>query len=312
MPKCLRSEPNQALPDDVRQRIERHPCFCEEASRFYARIHLPVAPACNLQCGFCNRRFDCSNESRPGVTSQLISPEQALERVRLVYARLPHLSVVGVAGPGDPLANPERTFRTLELVKANFPELKLCLSTNGLALPEAVPAIAELGVEHVTVSVHAVDPAVGAQIYLWARAGRTKWTGIDGARRILEHQLEGIRMLAERKILVKVNVVQVPGINEQHIPEIAQIVKKSGATLLNILPLIPVKGSAMEGLRPPGLQEIAQARMLSGQHIHLIHHCRQCRADAIGLLEEDLSGSVEFVPAGHLAAQPCQKSRETL
>lgn len=84
-------------------------------------MHLPVAPACNLQCNYCNRKFDCSNESRPGVSSTLLTPEQAVVKVRQVAQAIPQLSVVGIAGPGDPLANIARTFRTLELIREQLP-----------------------------------------------------------------------------------------------------------------------------------------------------------------------------------------------
>ena len=57
------------------QRQTDHPCFGGDHSKA-GRIHLPVAPGCNIKCGFCERRFDCANESRPGVTSKVLTPEQ--------------------------------------------------------------------------------------------------------------------------------------------------------------------------------------------------------------------------------------------
>ena len=53
--------------------LDSHPCYNEGAHRRYARMHLPVAPKCNIQCNYCNRRYDCCNESRPGVTSEVLS-----------------------------------------------------------------------------------------------------------------------------------------------------------------------------------------------------------------------------------------------
>ena len=55
-----------------------HPCFDDSARHRYARVHLPVAPRCNIQCNFCDRKMDCLNESRPGVTSSVLSPGQAV------------------------------------------------------------------------------------------------------------------------------------------------------------------------------------------------------------------------------------------
>jgi len=56
-----------------------HPCFSKEAHNKHGRVHLPVAPRCNIQCNFCNRKYDCANESRPGVTSHLMNPEQGVD-----------------------------------------------------------------------------------------------------------------------------------------------------------------------------------------------------------------------------------------
>ena len=75
-----------------------------------------------------------------------------------VAAEVPQLSVVGVAGPGDALANAERTFAAFELVAKALPHLKLCLSTNGLALPDHVDRIVAMGVDHVTITINMVDP----------------------------------------------------------------------------------------------------------------------------------------------------------
>ena len=48
-----------------------------------------------------------------------------------------------------------------------LPDVKLCVSTNGLALPRAVDSLVELGVDHVTITMNAIDAHVGADIYDW-------------------------------------------------------------------------------------------------------------------------------------------------
>ncbi len=72
----------------MKRKTKEHPCYNCQAHQF-ARIHLPVAPACNVQCGYCVRKFDCPNESRPGVTSAILSPEEALERYISVKKKCP-------------------------------------------------------------------------------------------------------------------------------------------------------------------------------------------------------------------------------
>ncbi|HAL85928.1 MAG TPA: nitrogenase cofactor biosynthesis protein NifB, partial [Deferribacteraceae bacterium] len=188
----------------------------------YSRIHLPVAPACNIQCNYCNRKFDCSNESRPGVTSDILTPEQALEKTISAYHAVENLSVAGIAGPGDALANPEETFGTFRLIKEFNPEIKLCLSTNGLALPQYVDEIVELGIEHVTVTMNAVDPEIAVKIY--DNVGGEK--GIEAVKKLIGNQILGIRMLVAENVIVKINSVLIPGVNDEHIAEVAKTIKE--------------------------------------------------------------------------------------
>ncbi|HRS19981.1 MAG TPA: radical SAM protein, partial [Bacteroidales bacterium] len=153
--------------------IAKHPCFDKEAKHTHARVHLPVAPKCNIQCNYCNRKFDCVNESRPGVSSAVLSPYQALEYVKELNTKLENLSVIGIAGPGDPFANATETMETMRLLKAEFPEKLFCVSTNGLNLEPFIPELAELGVSHVTITINAVDPDITSKIYAWVRDGVT-------------------------------------------------------------------------------------------------------------------------------------------
>lgn len=274
-------------------RAETHPCYSPLAQHYFARIHLPVAPACNIQCNYCNRKFDCVNESRPGVSSALLTPEASLKRVMEVAMRLPQISVVGIAGPGDPLANPEKTFGTLRLIKEKLPMLKLCLSTNGLRLKEFLPKILELGVDHVTITINALDPDIGKEIYAWAFFGHRRLTGKEAAAVLIENQLEGLRLLAQENVLVKVNTVVIPGINDAHIPKLARELKGLGAFLVNLMPVAvePEYGSAFAkmGLKPPSPDRIEALQREIETDVNLMRHCRLCRADAAGLLCKDTS-----------------------
>ncbi|MDE5077367.1 MAG: radical SAM protein, partial [Trichodesmium sp. St2_bin6] len=142
----------QEVASSIQERIANHPCYSQEAHHHYARMHAPVAPACNIQCNFCNRKYDCANESRPGVVSELLTPEEAAHKALVIAGKIPQMTVMGIAGPGDPLANPEKTFRTFELVAEKAPDIKLCLSTNGLALPDHIDRIKALNIDHVTIT----------------------------------------------------------------------------------------------------------------------------------------------------------------
>lgn len=263
----------------------RHPCFSAGAHGTHARIHLPVAGACNLRCGYCDRRHDCVNESRPGVTSRVLDPVEAAQLVGRAVAALPHLSVVGIAGPGDPLASPGPTLETLALVRRAHPGLLLCLSTNGLALPDHVDALVALGVGHVTVTLNAVDPELGARLYAHVTGDDDRALhGAEGAAHLLARQEEGLTRLARAGIAVKVNTVVVPGINDAHVEAVARRAAALGASLMNCIGLIPVAGTPLGGVEAPGPRLMDAVRAAAGRHLPQMRHCARCRADAAGLL----------------------------
>jgi nitrogen fixation protein NifB len=286
--RCVAPSP---LADAVRAKVETHPCYSETAHLRFARMHVAVAPACNIQCNYCNRKFDCTNETRPGVVSEVLDPEQALRKVKAVAAKIPQLTVMGIAGPGDPLANPKRTFETLERVGREMPGIKLCLSTNGLALPQYVDRLVELGVDHVTITINAVDPHVAAGIYAWAVWEGRRLTGEAAAAILIRQQLKGLSMLVARGVLVKVNSVMIPGVNDRHLPAVSRLIRAKGAFLHNVMPLIsaPEHGTAfgLSGQRGPTDAELQALRDDCAEGMAVMRHCKQCRADAIGMLGED-------------------------
>jgi nitrogen fixation protein NifB len=251
-------------------------------------MHLAVAPQCNIKCGYCLRKHDCANESRPGVTSRIMTPQEAIEKVREVMASPiagPMIKVVGIAGPGDPLAN-EETFETFALVKKEFPHLMLCLSTNGLLLPESIDRLYEIGLHSLTVTVNAVDPEIGAQIYRHVIYHGRHYTGVEGAQILIANQFEGLKRAGELGLTIKVNSVLVPGVNDDQLPLIARRVKALGAFVMNIMPIIPQ--AELAHIIPPSEERVAAVRQANESIIGQFAHCKQCRADAIGLIGQDL------------------------
>ncbi len=279
------------LPDEIQQKVQNHPCYSEDAHHYFARMHVAVAPACNIQCHYCNRKYDCSNESRPGVVSELLSPDQAVKKVKAVAANIPQMTVLGIAGPGDPLANPERTFDTFRQLSEQTPDIKLCVSTNGLALPESVEELSKHNIDHVTITINTLDPEIGAQIYPWIYWNGRRIRGVKGAKILIEQQQKGLEMLAERGILVKVNSVMIPGVNDEHLKEVSRVVKAKGAFLHNVMPLIAEAEHGtfygVMGQRGPEPEELQDLQDSCSGDMNMMRHCRQCRADAVGLLGED-------------------------
>lgn len=267
-------------------KLEEHPCFNKSAHRRFGRVHLPVAPRCNIQCKFCNRQFDCVNESRPGVTSAVLTPGQAMVYLEEVLRQKPNIRVVGIAGPGDPFANAQQTLETCRRIRERYPDMILCLATNGLNLTPYLDELDDLKVSHVTITVNAVDPKISARIYSWMRIGKQVVRSEQGAETLLARQMAAIQGLKDRGIIVKINSIILPGINEDHIEAVARKMSELGVDLFNCMPYYPNAGSEFEHLAEPSSQTVNTVRAAAGRHVKQMRHCTRCRSDAAGLLGE--------------------------
>lgn len=274
--------------------MKNHPCFSKEAHHKFGRIHLPVAPACNIQCRYCIRKFDCANESRPGITSRVMKPDEAIEKVRTLLDRNDRISVIGIAGPGDPLAN-DATFEVMASLHREFPGIILCVSTNGLYLPDRLDELMKSGVRSLTVTINAVTPAVAEKVYAWAAYKGKRYTGRDAAGLILGNQWRGLTNAIDAGLAVKVNTVYIPGVNDVEIPLIAWHAGERGADIMNLMPLIPQ--AEFEHIDRPTREMIDKKRSECIRYIPQMTHCRQCRADACGILGEDKDMELELLNA---------------
>ncbi|MDD1672465.1 MAG: nitrogenase cofactor biosynthesis protein NifB [Methanomicrobiales archaeon] len=274
------------------RRVQEHPCFSEKACHAFGRCHVPVAPKCNIQCNYCIRDFDCVNESRPGVTTRVLKPQEAVEMLRKALEKFPYIKVVGIAGPGEPLAN-EETFETLRLLHEQFPNVIKCISTNGLLLPDKIDLLHKYDVGNVTVTLNAIDPEIGAKIYEFVTYKGKRYKGVEGAKILLENQLRGIEMAVERKMFVKINTVYIPGINDHHIPEIAKKVGEMGVYNFNVIPLIPQYKFA--DVTPPTPEMKRKMQDACAPFVRQMRHCARCRSDAIGRLGRDVQSCLYAV-----------------
>lgn len=257
-----------------------HPCFDNAAFFSCGRIHLPVAPACNIQCVYCLRKFDCMNESRPGVCSKVLRPAEAADRAASYLEEHPETSVVGFAGPGDPLAN-EETFETILLLAERGVHPLLCLSTNGLYLPENIKRLADLGVQYLTVTVNAASVETAEQIYPWVNYHGNLIHGREAARLLMDGQQEGIRKAAEAGFHIKVNMVLLDGINTDEVLTLAKLLSAWGTERMNINSVINVTGQ--DFIRPVNPMEVRRLREEASKYIPQMKACAQCRADAAGI-----------------------------
>ncbi len=257
-----------------------HPCLSAIAHFREGRLHLPVAPECNIGCNYCDRKVGINHHSyRPSLASKILSPQQALEGISK-HMDKKWLKVVGISGPGEPLFNNE-TFETLELLNQARGDFTLCICTNGLLLPAYAVKLKKLGVKVITITINAVDEQIARRIYSFVKYERKRLAGIEASRLLVSKQLEGIERALEEKMLVKINSILIPGVNDRHIIEVAKAAAARGAHIQNITPLIPLAG--FKAARPPEIDEIQSARSACERYLPQFRHCRQCRADSIGI-----------------------------
>ena len=140
-----------------------------------------------------------------------------MRKVVAVANEVPQLSVLGIAGPGDACYDWKKTKATFALVSKQIPDIKLCISTNGLALPDHVDELADMNVDHVTITINMVDPEIGARIYPWIFYKNKRFTGVEASQILHQRQMLGLEMLTARGILTKINSVMIPGINDKHL-----------------------------------------------------------------------------------------------
>jgi nitrogen fixation protein NifB len=222
----------------------------------------------------------------------VLTPDEAVERTRVLVERSDRLSVVGIAGPGDPLAN-AATYVTMGKIHSEFPDLTLCVSTNGLLLPERLEQLIASGVRSLTVTINAVTPETAEKVYRWVSYQGRRYEGRAAAELLLGKQWLGLEMAVQAGLVVKVNTVFIPGVNDHEIPLIAEKAGRLGAEIMNILPLIPQ--AEFTELKRPSHAEITRMREACRPFIKQMTHCKQCRADACGILGEDKDMELEVL-----------------
>ncbi|HQJ95135.1 MAG TPA: radical SAM protein [Syntrophorhabdaceae bacterium] len=265
--------------------LYNHPCFYGSAKARWGRIHLPVARRCNIQCNFCNRRYDCANEGRPGVTSFILEPELVLDYLKLILKGRNDISVIGIAGPGDPMCEPETTLEILNSISLMYPQMILCISTNGLNLEEYIDDLQKIGVTHITITINAVDPVIGEKLYRWVRYKNKTYHGYKASEILINRQKEAINKVKSKDFTLKINTVVIPGVNDMHIEDIAYEVAEMGADIMNCIPMIPVADTPFESIDEPCKKTMNRIRDLASRYVPQMYHCTRCRADAVGILD---------------------------
>lgn len=97
--------------------------------------------------------------------------------------------------------------------------------------------------------------------------------------------------------MIKINHVYIPGVNDHETLDLAVKVRELGAQMMNIMPVIPV-GRFAE-IEMPSSATMEKVRNQAELILSQARHCKQCRADAAGVVGQD----IDLEALEHLAMQ---------
>ncbi len=258
-----------------------HPCFAAASRRKVGRIHLPVACRANARINFANG----------SGFGRAVTPEEAMDILEHAAAGC-KIGIVGITGPGDPLADPEPTMRTLRLVRSKYPEMNLCLTTLGLGAAEHAVHLAEIGLSHVTLLVDAVFPVIAEKLYAWIRPGTKTLPLPEAVRILMAEQADSLAAFKAAGLTVKINSTVYPGINAGHVEDIAQRVSELGADIMALVPFNESSASGSDEKSPnnSGTELLATVRDRAALHMPLMTAWEECGSEIVGFEHSDKTG----------------------
>src|SRR4051795_4049251 len=175
-------------------------------------LRISVTDRCNFRCVYCMPKEVFGREYRFLDRKELLSFEE-IERVARLFTGL-GVEKIRLTG-GEPLVrkNVEELIARLTQIEG----LDIALTTNGSLLPAKAQALADAGLQRVTVSLDSLDDEV--------------FRSMNDVDFPVERVLAGIDAAAAAGMPVKVNMVVKRGVNEDSILEMARYFKGSGHVL---------------------------------------------------------------------------------
>jgi cyclic pyranopterin phosphate synthase len=174
---------------------------------------LRVTDRCNFRCVYCMPKEVFGRDYEFLAREELLTFEE-IERLARVFAGL-GVEKLRITG-GEPLVR--RDVETLVKMLARVPGLELALTTNGALLEQKAQALADAGLDRITVSLDSLDDDVFRAMNDVDFPVSRVLAGIDAAR-------------AAGLAPVKVNVVVKRGLNDDGILPMARAFRGTGVVL---------------------------------------------------------------------------------
>jgi len=175
-------------------------------------LRVSITDRCNFRCVYCMPKEVFGREYAFLDRQELLRFEE-IARIVGVFADL-GVKTVRLTG-GEPLVR--RDVERLVEQLATIPGIELALTTNGALLPQKAQALADAGLNRVTVSLDSVDDA--------------QFRALNDVDFPVDRVLDGIEAAAAAGLPVKVNAVVKRGVNDDGIVGLAGRFRGTGHVL---------------------------------------------------------------------------------
>ena len=260
-------------------------------------LRLSVTDLCNLRCRYCMPEEGVVKKDHADL---LTEDEMILAVEAAASLGITKLRITG----GEPLV--KKNILSICRRAARVPGIReVCMTTNGLRLPELAVPLREAGVRRLNISLDTLDPDKYAQI---TRCG------------VLSDALAGIHAALEAGYdKIKLNAVLIGGFNDDEIEEMAKLTLRYPLDMrfIELMPIgengfgkeaylpytevlrrlpelmpLPGEGGAAKLYRLPGA--LGNVGLISPVSAHFCSGCNRLRLTADGKLKPCLHSSAEY------------------
>ena len=225
-------------------------------------VRIALNSACNLRCLYCHHEGEVVNGCMRDEAGEPLTKEELIE-VLTVFRQM-GVKTVKLTG-GEP------TLRTdLAEIISSVPEgMEISLTTNGTLLKEKAAALKAAGLSRVNISLDTLK--------------RDRYKKITG-RDLLPDVLDGLKAALDAGLTpVKLNVVLLPGFNDDEIDDFLEFARSHEDVILQFIELMDVHGWAdglLEGERNAAFAAELEERFRSEAEMvqtRRMHHRRKYR-----------------------------------
>lgn len=236
-------------------------CCSQKKNKAETVIHLPVAPQVVARTRF--------SPPPPARNLSVMLPEAMEYLDKVIQEKGDFVSMVAITGPGDPLATPDLTINTIQLIRKKYPQLKIGLKTLGLGSDKLAGTLAQAGVDYVEMQVDGVRAEILQKIYAWIRPGLKTLKISDAVNLLLKEQRNGIPALKFHNISVSILTTLYPGYNIDHTAKIAAEMLELGTDSMSLIPYKPEPGVEVD-LESPDSAIIQKTAEKVSKHLPIV------------------------------------------